>query len=511
MLKIIKRHIFLTLTGISALVYFSGCAHFRPVEPPASEMRAVWLSRFEYCRYTSSHDQDSIRAYISDTIEKAAQSNFNVVIFQIRGSGDAYYRSGIEPWGQLLTGKLGQDPGWDPLEYAVTEAHRQGLELHAWCNTFPAWRGPGVPPETVPRSPFLEHPEWLVCDSSGVPMPVTDHYVSFSPGIPAVHDYLVRIATDVVRRYDIDGFHFDYIRYPEQSPELGYSHDSISVALFNSSAGNPWKLDWEDWQREQLTQFVCKVYDAITTIKPWVKVSAAVIGSYTGNGWTAYNSVYQDARRWTELGKIDFIAPMIYHPRSHPTAPFMKRSLAWKNYYTVDRYVFPGIGSYRYNTDKKPYTWRETEGQVNDLRKEGFPGMVFFSAGSLDGHWESMRAKYFYNHADIPAMDWKPAVVLLAPQNVIADLSENLLTVSWMDTLNTTQLVAYDIYWDADSSLSDSTLLLGTVPADSAFIWSTEWEGAPDSVNIALKARDGRRNESPFSPAERLGVAQPEY
>jgi uncharacterized lipoprotein YddW (UPF0748 family) len=191
---------------------FSTCAHLPPSPPPTKEARGVWMHRFEYCEGTSTHDQDSIRTYIADVINHAADANFNIVFFQVRGNGDAYYTPGLEPWGNLLTGNLGEDPGWDPLEFALELAHRRGLELHAWFNTFPAWRGREPPPETTPPSPYLMHPEWIVSDSSGIPMPLSDHYISFSPGIPAVHQYISEVVLDVVRRYDIDGVHFDYIR-----------------------------------------------------------------------------------------------------------------------------------------------------------------------------------------------------------------------------------------------------------------------------------------------------------
>ncbi len=477
-------------------VLLVGCAHFKTLPAPDVEARGIWMSRFDYCEYSSTHDQDSIKYYITSTIEQAAQANFNMLFFQVRGNGDAYYNSNVEPWGHLLTGNFGENPGWDPLQLAIDEAHKYGIELHAWVNTFPAWRGPGEPPVTQPLSPYLAHPEWIVCDSSGIPQPITEHYTSFSPGIPAVHDYIISVVRDILENYDVDGIHFDYIRYPEGSIANRYSSDPVSVARFNSVEGNPLKLDWEDWQRDQVTAFMAKTYDAITTAKPWVKVSAAVLGTYKSNNWSAYNSVYQDARRWTELGKIDFIVPMIYHPRSHPTAPFMKRALLYKDNYTVDRYVFPGIGSFRYTRDEKPYTWKEAEGQVNDLRRQDFPGMVFFSSRSLHGKWESMGTKYFGNQAEIPAMEWKAPVELHAPQNVVVDLTDGIMTIKWEDTLNKVQVAAYDIYLVQND---EPAVLLGSVASGQTMIWSAEWERSLKPDSITIQAVDSRGNVSQFS------------
>ncbi len=490
------------VTGL--LIGLTGCAHFKTYPAPAEEARGIWLSRFEYCRSSPDHNQDTIKAYISNIIENAARSNFNIIFFQVRGNGDAYYTPGLEPWGHLLTGEFGQDPGWDPLEYAIFEAHLRGLELHAWINTFPAWRGPGEPPVTEPLSPYLAHPDWVVCDSSGIPMPITDHYVSFSPGNTAVHDYLIKITLDIVNRYDIDGIHFDYIRYPEQSPELGYSHDSVSVALFNSKSGNPDKLDWADWQREQLTAFVVKTYNSITVTKPWVKMSAAVIGTYIDQGWTAYHSVYQDPRRWAELGKIDFVAPMMYHPRSHPTASFSKRALDWKNYYTMDRYVFPGIGSYRYNTQKSPYTWREAEGQINFLRQQGIPGMVFFSAGSLTEHWESIATKYYTDQAEVPQMPWKSDPVLFAPQNISAQIENGILNIAWEDSLNTALINEYKITFYTIADSAEKTIF---VPDNISNSWSGPVSAFPGYAMLSISTIGYRGHESPQS--EIIAIIKP--
>lgn len=446
------RSIFFLLTFFTFLFIFSCSTRVavpqtsepepKPEAPakfvPAKEARAIWFSRFEYGNYSTTHDQDSIRNYISGIMISAAEANFNMVIFQVRGNCDAYYTPGLEPWGPLLTGEVGKDPGWDPLAFAIEEAHSHGLELHAWLNTFPAWRGTELPPDTVsPRPAILEHPEWLVADSAGNPMPMSDHYVSFSPGIPAVHDHIINVATDIVKRYAVDGIHFDYIRYPEGSPDRGYSHDSISVARFESEEGNPYHLSWEDWQRQQLNQFVYKAYNAITEINPWVKVSAAVIGNYNRTAWNAYNIVYQDPRRWTEMEKIDFIVPMSYWERAHPTQPFTEITELWHKYYTVNRPIFSGIGAYRF-TPGNNLDWSEAEGEIEAIRNLGVPGMVFFDASSLEGYYSKLANYDFATPSNIPAMPWKNLNIPNTPKNIQVDVTKDSVIFSWSipDTLN---------------------------------------------------------------------------
>ncbi|HID38242.1 MAG TPA: hypothetical protein EYP36_01850, partial [Calditrichaeota bacterium] len=166
------------------LLLFSCGEKTRPLK---REVRAVWMSRFEYAQGKTAKQA---KAYIRDSFQKFAAAGMNTIIFQVRGQADAIYRSQYEPWSNLLTDTLGKDPGWDPLEYALTEAHDSGLDLHAWINTFPAWKSEEAPPQkSQPLHPLLAHPDWLVCDSAGNPMKPSAGYITFSPGIPAVQEH----------------------------------------------------------------------------------------------------------------------------------------------------------------------------------------------------------------------------------------------------------------------------------------------------------------------------------
>ncbi len=501
MMKIRKPFLIQFVVGIFLI---SGCSLLPPAKPvvqevkqipeaPSRELRGIWLTRFEYCHYSKTHDQDSIRTYISDIIDSAAIANINAVFFQVRGSGDAYYQSDLEPWGPLLTDTLGKDPGWDPLAFAIRKAHGYGMELYAWMNTFPAWRGSEPPMETTPPSPYLTHPEWLVADTAGNPMPLNKGYVTFSPTIPGVQDYVISIAKDIVSRYNVDGIHFDYIRYPEGTTDKGYSHDSITVSLFNDPKTNPYRLDWSDWERQQLDHFVARLYNAITDIKPELRVSAAVIGSYRRGRWNAYGAVYQDPQQWTEWGKMDFIVPMIYWPRSHPTQPFLVRSREYKNDFTVDRYLFPGIGSYRYVEENKPsYTWAETEGEIDDLRRGNFPGMVFFNAGSLIGHFKTMGQNRFRTPAGIPPLTWKDDQPPQAPRNLHLDQK----TLFWDISPDSEAVYRYMIYSSNDTIIDTTrgTSLAAIVPGDSTHF---DFENIDSSITIGVTAVDSAWNESP--------------
>ena len=417
----------------------AGCDH--QIFTGKREARGVWMSRFEYTAEPLRQNPGATQDHVRGVFERARKARFNMVFFQIRGNADAFYEPGLEPWSALLTGTLGKSPGWDPLEFAIAEAHGQGLELHAWMNTFPVWRGPARPTESFPRQIVLDHPEWIVCDSSGTPMPLEQRgYVWGSPGNPAVREHVLNVVRDLVLRYDIDGIHFDYIRYPEDSPKAGYSHDSVSVARFNSPDSNPAFLSWEDWQREQVNTFVFDAYNTITDLKPWVKMSAAVIGKYEGTGWTSYHAVYQDPRRWMELGKIDFIVPMVYWQRSHPTHPFVPLITEWHDRVAFDRQVIPGLST----SLQRTFGWSELSAQIAEVRKRGLPGVVFFASNGLDKAWEILGVEEFPYWALSPAMPWKDSIPPAAPYDLTAERSASGLRLRWnSDTAEVTSFVVY--------------------------------------------------------------------
>jgi uncharacterized lipoprotein YddW (UPF0748 family) len=267
------------------------------------EVRALWVSRFEY---ESPQDVEII-------LERAASTGFNLVYFQVRGRADAFYQSALEPWSARLTGTLGADPSWDPLELAVDGAQRRGLEIHAWINAFTGWAGAEPPPESTPRHVFLEHPDWVMVDENRVPMPYHSGSRWMTPGHPGVRSRLAAVAADIARAYDVDGIHLDFIRYPDPT----YSYDSASLAAFDSIQVLEPFLDFTEMRRRFVTWSVEETRDSLRVVAPDAELSAAVWGVYRNErGWagvsTGFDTVLQDARAWDRLGLVDALAPMVY-------------------------------------------------------------------------------------------------------------------------------------------------------------------------------------------------------
>ncbi len=295
---------------------------------PSGEVRGVWVTRFAYANANPA----TAKATITRIMSGAAAGGYNVVYFQVRGNGDAYYRSAIVPWAKALTGTLGRDPGWDPLQFAIDEAHARGLQLHAYFNAFTAWTVPSgcaaagtcscvaaqgqpdscVLPEAVPAGApehwLRAHPDALVVNTAG--RAIDGEYYWFSPANLAYRAHLIAAADELLGRYAVDGLHLDRIRYPGSWASYDPESEAAWAAL---PAPKPAR---DDWQRDNVTAAVAGIYAAMKTRRPAAVLSASVWGIYkrlpgcsTSEGYPQY---FQDSIGWMKAGKIDAIVPMIY-------------------------------------------------------------------------------------------------------------------------------------------------------------------------------------------------------
>jgi uncharacterized lipoprotein YddW (UPF0748 family) len=370
-------------------------AHVTVVRAGGLEARGLWVTRWNY---DSAEDVRGIVAAMAD-------AGFNQIYFQVRGRADAFYRSAYEPWAAELSGTLGVDPGWDPLQTAIDAAHARGLEVHAWLNTFPCWSGYDPPPHTAPEQLYNAHPEWIVADESGTRMALNDSYVFCSPGIPEVREHVANVARDIDDKYEVDGIHMDYIRYP--GPE--YSHDATSEARYAEARALRPDLTYEDWQREQVTELVGLLYETLAAVGDGTVLSAAVWGIYRNTfGWSAvsqgYVEYYQDPRAWTAAGLIDAICPMIYWPLTEP--PGLRtdfRTLVADHVAgNPDRFVYAGMhGDYD--------DFAEIAAEIAVARELGAGGTVIFAYPNVVEHdyWDDLRSGPFAEPAAPPSMPWR--------------------------------------------------------------------------------------------------------
>lgn len=293
---------FTAAVAVAALLSLTGCAEHRRAEPPRVEqMHAVWVTRFDY------NKAEDVRRIIRN----CAEAGFNTVLFQVRGNGTSFYRSNYEPWADELGGS---DPGFDPLELACNEAHARNMQLHAWVNVMPAWRG--TKPPANPDQLYNRRPEWFWYDQHGERQALSSFYVSLNPCLPEVREYLVEVFRDIVARYPVDGLHLDYIRMPSEPPatpkdsKLDYPRDPRTLALFKEETGRAPDEDaeiWKLWRARQITQLVSDIRAMMRAERPAAVLTAAVIAERK-NGLNRC----QDALTWINEQHVDALILMNY-------------------------------------------------------------------------------------------------------------------------------------------------------------------------------------------------------
>jgi uncharacterized lipoprotein YddW (UPF0748 family) len=478
------------------------------------EARAIWVTRWQY---TTGNNPVVHRRLIREIIKKAKESHFNMLIFQVRGQADAFYRSNYEPWAKELTGSLGVDPGWDPLQYALEKAHEAGLELHAWVNVYNMWRGETPPPSTEPEQMYNAHPDWIVVNSLGQPMQLNSSYVYASPGIPDVQDYLLTVFMDIVDRYDIDGLHLDYCRYPNQN----YSWDEISRYRWQDPVeGNPQNLDWDEWRREQVNTLVRRLYQRINESKPWVRLSAAPLGRYNwpASGWDGYNVTFQDARQWMKEQVVDFISPQLYVPLGHPTPWHRFETLLgdWLRDGAFGRHVYPGITAHQ--TSLYTPDINMIKAQIDTVRQRAAPGQTYFSYGGLESNdfFSQIRASRYQTLANVPPMPWKDDIPPNPPREfAVSPVGTDALLLSWRApevAADGDSALYYNIYRSvgAPIDLEDPGLLYQITGRNV-----TSFVDGPVDLNVNytywITALDKGNNESEPTGMITTGVAAPRF
>ncbi len=342
---------------------------------PNRELRAAWVATVANIDWPSKPglSVDEQKEEMIDILDRAASLNLNAIIFQVRPAADALYDSPYEPWSYYLTGKMGQAPlpEYDPLEFAVTEAHQRGLELHAWFNPYRAGH-PADKSEISPDHVSKVHPDWV--HEYG-------DYLWLDPGIPEVRQYTVDLILDVVKRYDIDGVHFDDYFYPY--PSYANGADFPDTESWQTAVENGSTLSRKDWRRNNVNLLMEELSKEISNIKPHVKFGISPFGIWRPGypkqttGFDAYDELYADARLWLKQGWVDYFTPQIYYRLDQVGQPFPIMLDWWVDQNDYDRHIWPGLFTSRIRT-----TWpaNEITGQLYTSR--AFPnvtGAVHFS------------------------------------------------------------------------------------------------------------------------------------
>ncbi|KAA9338735.1 family 10 glycosylhydrolase [Hymenobacter busanensis] len=408
-----------------------------PSAPPKRELRGVWIATVENIDWPSRRDltPEQQRKEYRRLLDAEQRAGINAVFVQVRPASDAFYKSDLEPWSKWLSGRQGKDPGWDPLPFLIDEAHQRGMEFHAWFNPYRASMD-SVTSRLAPSHPYRKHPEWFLRYSGKL---------LYNPGLPEVRAYITRVIQDVVRRYDIDGVHFDDYFYPY--PESGQTiHDEQAFAQYN-----PDRLSLPDWRRRNVNQLVQQVHDSIDSAKRWVKFGISPFGVWMNqashpegsatNAFQGYSGLYADAREWLQQGWVDYVLPQLYWSSNLRVAQYPVL-LEWWARNRFERHLYIGQGAYRMlESTRSDTTWRNPRELPKQVRlNRSYPtdvsGSVFFSAKSVVANplhtTDSLRLNLFRYPALLPTMPWKDAVPPRAPEQLqLTRASGSVVTLAW--------------------------------------------------------------------------------
>jgi len=383
---------------------------------PKREVRAAWIPTVRGLNWPKSYDAEEQKRSLILIYQKLKELKFNTVVFQVRARGDLLYPSQYEPWASSLTGTLGAAPVYDPLRFAIEEAHKFGLEFHAWWNVVKVADGPDRPPISSPLHVVNAHPEWVKLwsnrDWNGK---VTSTEWWLDMGLPEARAYLVSVAMEMVRNYDIDAIHFDYLRYPGVEFD-----DEKTFARYGGGMAR------DDWRRENINSFVRAIYDSIMAVKPMVKVGSAPIGIYKNlpgaEGWQAYVELCQDARRWLEEKKQDYVMPQLYWGlKGNPKFNVLIRDWQANSF---GRHVYAGIAAY------KPAVLDQIPELIDTTRAAGASGNCFFTFNDV-ARKEVLGDRY-HHWSLIPPMPWKDSIPPNPPSNLTAvEVEPNTYSLRW--------------------------------------------------------------------------------
>jgi uncharacterized lipoprotein YddW (UPF0748 family) len=470
-------------------------------------MRGAWLTTVRNIDWPSEpglsgrEQRDELDAYLDDAVDMG----LNAVFLHARPTADAVYESDLEPWARYLTGEQGGDPGYDPLEYAVEEAHRRGLELHAWFNPYRVgFQDPDV--ENLSEDhPVKENPDWMVDYGE-------EAYLD--PGNPEVREWVTAVIMDVVGRYDIDGMHFDDFFYPY--PKDGEEFDDDASweehgGDFDSRA---------DWRRDNVDQLMRDVHFQIQQTKPWVSFGVSPFGIWRNDstdgsgsptsGLESYDAQYADTRTWIQEGTVDYVAPQLYWERGFDTADYEALADWWAHEVEgtgVDLYI--GQAAYRLGEDG----WTGADAlsrQLDysaDLDQVG--GDVYFSIKSLRDNPDAvdhLREAHYARPALPPRVESEEGLLTGAVEGVSADESGEGVEVSWQARDDARFYAVYRLPEGALDGLdpgSEEAHCAAVAPENLVGVTGetalTDTEPDADGAGYVVTALDVYRAEGPIS------------
>lgn len=370
------------------------------------EFRAVWVATVSNINWPGSQgvDPDGQKAELVAILDAVKAAGLNAVVLQVRPESDALYASALEPWSRYLTGTQGEDPGYDPLTYAVEQAHARGLELHGWFNPYRAKANENS--AAAPNHISQLYPEYAYSYAPALWM---------DPGAAPVQDQLVAVIADVVERYAVDGIHFDDYFYPY--PNGDPFPDDATWSAYQDGGG---PLSREDWRRDNVNRMVERVNATVTALDPAVRFGISPFGIYRPGmppgiqGLDQYAELYADPLLWMQSGWLDYLAPQLYWPSSQAPQAYGALIEWWSQNSSGGRHIFAGNYLSKLGSDDA-WTMDELRAQVELSRGQaalGSRGNIYFHVGPLLANQDGVADVFAAEFYPVPALT--PAIAAMA-------------------------------------------------------------------------------------------------
>ncbi|MFE9242996.1 glycoside hydrolase family 10 protein [Nocardiopsis sp. NPDC006938] len=373
-----------------------------PEAPPKHRMRAEWIAGVLNIDWPSRQGLTPAeqQAELTDLYDGAVDNGLNAVFVQVRPTADAFWPSPYEPWSEWLTGEQGGDPGYDPLEFAVEQAHERNLEFHAWYNPYRVAMHNDVD-ALVEDHPARQNPDW-VFEYGGK--------LYYDPGVPEAREFVIEAMMHSVENYDIDGVHFDDYFYPY--PVAGATIPDQDTFAEHGAGFD----DVEDWRRDNVDLMVEGMSDAINAVKPQVKFGISPFGIWRNsstdpngsdtNGSQSYDNQFADSRKWVLEGWLDYINPQVYWEIGLPVADYSVLVPWWEEVAAgTDTHLYIGQAAYKAGNAGAWEDPNELSSHLDFNRDHpGVQGDVYFSATSLRTNAKEAMDIVVENHYSSPAL-----------------------------------------------------------------------------------------------------------
>jgi uncharacterized lipoprotein YddW (UPF0748 family) len=444
-----------------------------PTDPtaPKRQLRAEWIATVTNIDWPSRPGLTPAeqKTELIGWYDEAVQRGLNSVVVQVRPTADSFWPSPVEPWSKYLTGTQGQDPGYDPLRFAVRQAHKRNLQFQAWFNPYRVSMDTDLS-ALAPDHPARLHPDWVVSYGGKL---------YYDPGIPAVRHLVERAIMNAVRRYDIDGVHFDDYYYPY--PVAG--QDFPDDATFATYGGH--FTDKAAWRRHNINLLIRELDRKIHRVKPWVRFGVSPFavwrniatdprGSDTTAGAQTYDDLYADTRRWVHREWIDYIAPQVYWNIGFAPADYAVLVPWWSRQVDgTDVQLYVGQATYKVGTSTQDPAWSDPQEMTKHLTfNESYPevqGDIYFSAKDVRadrlGNMDLVQADHYRHLALPPVSEGVPGRAPRSPRDLQAEQAGDGMRLTWSGSATEYAVYRFDGAHARPGrcGFADATHLVGTL------------------------------------------------